>query len=165
MVEACPWQRTTMLEEQAMPSDALGRSKALATGMLAGVIAALSMTLLLLFLRIQFGVPTHSELIGDRMAPMISVDTFIKLLVQFGGFNNLKKIGFGSVLGGQIVVGTLGGVLYALIVNRPAARQSEIARRLGTTSHGLRFVLIFVSVLWLLTLVLLWPVLGTHYHG
>ncbi len=154
-----------MLEEQAMPSDALGRSKALATGMLAGVIAALSMTLLLLFLRIQFGVPTPSELIGDRMAPMISVDTFIKLLVKFGGFNNLKKIGFGSVLGGQIVVGTLGGVLYALIVSRPAARQSEIARRLTTTSAGLRFVIIFVAALWLLTLVLLWPVLGTHYYG
>src|SRR6266446_642757 len=155
-----------MREEQALPGIALGRGKAVAAGMLAGVTAALLMTLLHLFLRSQFGVPTPSELIGDRMAPMISVDTFIRLLVRFGGFNNLKKIGFGSVLGGQIVVGTLGGVLYALIVSRPAARQSAIARRLRTTSGGgLRFVIIFVAALWLLTLVLLWPVLGAHYYG
>ncbi len=30
---------------------------------------------------------------------------------------------------------------------------------------GLRFVALFVGVLWLATLVLLWPVLGTHYAG
>src|SRR5712664_2485252 len=102
MLVVCCWQRTTMREEQAVPSDALGRSKALAAGMLAGVTAGLLMTLLLLFLRVQFGVPTPSELVGDRMAPLISVDTFIKLLVRFGGFNNLKMIGFGSVLSGQI---------------------------------------------------------------
>ena len=82
-----------MRKEEALPRDALGRSKALAAGILAGVTAALLMTLLLLLLRSQFGVPTPSELVGDRMAPKLSVDTFIKLLVQFGGYSNLKKLG------------------------------------------------------------------------
>lgn len=129
-----------------------GRIRILCAGALAGTIAALLMTLVLLVLRSHFGVATPSELVGDRMAPTMSVDTFIKLLTQFGGFNNLKKIGFGSVLGGQIIVGLLGGVIYALIASRQRSR-------------GLRFVFILVAALWLLSLVLLWPVLGTHYSG
>src|SRR5919106_5722878 len=128
-----------MQEEKASSAEPFGRSKALGTGALAGVTAALVMTLLLMFLRSQFGVPTPSELVGDRMAPMLSVDRFIKLLTQFGGFNNLKKIGFGSVVGGQIVVGVLGGLLYALIVNRTGPRHS-LARKFRTNSGGLRFV-------------------------
>lgn len=120
---------------------------ALAAGALAGTVAALLMTLLLLVLRNQFGVATPSELVGDRMAPKLSVDTFIKLLTQFGGFNNLKKIGFGSVLGGQMIVGLLGGVIYALVRKR------------------IRFVCFFVVALWLVSLAVLWPVLGTHYYG
>ena len=110
------------------------------------------MTLLLLVLRSQFGAPTPSELVGERIVPLLSVDTFIKLLTQFGGFNNLKKLGFGSVLGGQLVVGVLGGLIYAVIVNR-------------SESRGLRFVVLFVGALWLLSLILLWPVLGIHYFG
>jgi DMSO/TMAO reductase YedYZ molybdopterin-dependent catalytic subunit len=121
------------------------------------------MTLLLLVLRRQFGVPTPSELVGDRMAPTLSVDAFIKLLTQFGGFNNLKKIGFGSVIGGQILVGLLGGMAYALIVSR-APRNSRATHTL-TNNRGLWFVFFLVAALWLLSLVLLWPVIGTHYHG
>jgi DMSO/TMAO reductase YedYZ molybdopterin-dependent catalytic subunit len=120
------------------------------------------MTLGLLVLRRQFGVPTPSELVGDRIAPTLKVDTFINLLTQFGGYNNLKKIGFGSVLGGQIVVGLLGGLGYALFVNR--APPTPLANTL-TNKTGLWFVSFLVGGLWLLSLILLWPVLGTHYHG
>ena len=133
-----------------------GWLKTLAAGALAGVVAALLMTLALLAFRILFGVPTPSELTGERLAPTLSVDTFIKLLTQFGGFNNLKKIGFGSVIGGQIVVGLLCGVAYALIASRGGPESSK---------RGLGFVIIAVSGLWLLTLILLWPVLGVHYYG
>jgi DMSO/TMAO reductase YedYZ molybdopterin-dependent catalytic subunit len=134
-----------------------GRIRILGAGALAGTVAALLMTVVLLVLRSQFGVATPSELVADRMAPTLSVDAFIKLLTQFGGFNNLKKIGFGSVIGGQMIVGLLGGVVYALIVGR---QSFQLAR-----NRGLRFVFFFVAVLWLLSLVLLWPVLGTHYSG
>jgi DMSO/TMAO reductase YedYZ molybdopterin-dependent catalytic subunit len=144
-----------------MPS----RIKSLGAGALAGVMAALLMTLVLLVLRSQFGVPTPSELTGDRIAPLLSVDRFIKLLTQFGGFNNLKKIGFGSVVAGQIAVGLLGGMVYALILNRTGSQSSKLARKLRTTDGGLIFVSVLVGALWLLSLILLWPVLGTHYHG
>lgn len=143
---------------------ALDRIKSLLAGALAGVSSALLMTLVLLLLRWQFGVATPSELVGDRLAPLLSVDTFIQLLTQFGGFNNLKKLGFGSVLGGQLLVGLIGGLSYAGIVNRTAKR-SELGRKLRTTNSGLWFVVFFVAALWLLSLVLLWPVVGTHYYG
>ena len=141
------------------------RIKIASNGALAGVVAALLMTLALLVLRRQLGVPTPSELVGERLAPTLSVDTFIKLLTQFGGFNNLKKIGFGSVLGGQIVVGLLGGLAYALIVDRATSGSSQLAHTLRTNNSGLRFVFFFVGALWAATLILLWPVIGIHYYG
>jgi len=136
-----------------------GRIKIVSTGALAGAVAAILMTLVLLVLRRQLGVPTPSELVGERLAPTLSVDTFIKLLTQFGGFNSLKKIGFGSVIGGQIVVGLLGGLAYALIAERATSRSSR------TNNGGLRFVSFFVGTLWLATMILLWPVIGIHYYG
>lgn len=147
-----------------VPAQKPGRLRIVSAGALAGVAAALLMTLVLLVLRGQLGVPTPSELVGERLAPTLSVDTFINLLTQFGGFNNLKKIGFGSVLGGQLVVGLVGGVAYALIVNR-ASRTSRLAHKFGTNKRGLWFVFFFVSGLWLVTLILLWPVIGIHYYG
>jgi DMSO/TMAO reductase YedYZ molybdopterin-dependent catalytic subunit len=146
-----------MPESKVISAKKPGRIRILGVGALAGTVAALLMTLVLLVLRSQFGVATPSELVGDRMAPTISVDTFIKLLTQFGGFNNLKKISFGSVIGGQIIIGLLGGVVYALIVNRTSLKTAR--------NRGFRFVVFFVAALWLLSLVLLWPVLGTHYSG
>ena len=144
-----------------MGAEKPGRIRVISSGALAGVTAALLMTLVLLVIRSWLGIPTPSELVGERMAPTLSVDTFIKLLTQFGGFNNLKKIGFGSVLGGQIVVGLLGGVAYGLIVNRTTPQDSHTL----TNKSGLWFVLFLVGALWLLSLIILWPVLGTHYYG
>lgn len=92
-----------MQEDKVLRGKTPGPIKALSAGALTGIVAALLMTLVLFLLRSQLGVPTPSELVGDRLAPMLSVDRFIKLLTQFGGFNNLKKIGFGSVFAGQIV--------------------------------------------------------------
>ena len=137
-----------------------GRSRiqALGAGLLAGLIAALTMTLALLLLRYLFGAATPSELVGDRIAPLLPVETFIDLLVRFGGYNNLKQMGVGSVIGGQLVVGALGGVFYAYAVERAAKRG-------GDRRPGRLFVGFFVGALWLLSLVLLWPVLGTSYVG
>ncbi len=99
------------------------RWKGLAAGLLAGLVAAVLMTLALLLLRYLFGVATPSELVGDRIAPLLPVETFIDLLGRFGGYNNLKKIGVGSVIGGQLVVGALGGLVYAYMVGRAANRE------------------------------------------
>ncbi len=141
------------------------RSKNIVAGLLSGLVAALLLTLCLLLLRNLFGVPTPSELVGDRLAAALSVETFIKLLTQAGGYNHLKQIGFGSVVAGQLVVGALGGLLYALIVARGRLRQPTRTLPFGTNRSGLLFISSFVVGLWLASLVLLWPVLGTSYHG
>lgn len=117
------------------------------------------MSLVLLLLRYLFGVATPSELVGDRIAPLLGVDRFLELLTRFGGYNNLKQIGVISVIGGQLVVGALGGLAYSFIVARTPAGEAEPA------NHGRLFVVVFVAVLWLVSLVLLWPVLGTSYAG
>ena len=71
----------------------MGRGKKFGAGLLAGFTAALLMTLFLLLLRYLFGVATPSELVGDRIAPLLGVDRFLELLDRFGGYNNLKQIG------------------------------------------------------------------------
>ena len=139
------------------------RWKQLAAGLLAGLVAAILMTLALLLLRYLFGAATPSELVGDRIAPLLPVETFIDLLVRFGGYNNLKQLGVSSVIGGQLVVGALGGLAYAYVVGRASRRPTAAGGHQGRRS--LPFVVIFVGALWLLSLLLLWPVLGTSYAG
>ncbi|MBA3766981.1 MAG: hypothetical protein H0W99_08335, partial [Acidobacteria bacterium] len=134
--------------------------KTLGAGFLAGLAAAILMTLVLLLLRFQFGIATPSELVGDRIAPLLGIEKFFELLGRFGGYNQLKQVGVGSIIGGQLIVGALGGLLYAFIVKRARARQPERASHLGRL-----FVVIFVGLLWLASLILLWPVLGTSYVG
>lgn len=136
------------------------RCQRLGAGLLAGLVAAILMTLVLLLLRYLFGVATPPELVGDRIAPLLGVDLFLELLTRFGGYNNLKQIGVTSVIGGQLVVGALGGLLYGFISARSRTMQPE-----RSDKHGRSFVAIFVALLWLFSLILLWPVLGTSFVG
>src|SRR5216684_8645166 len=85
----------------------------LAVGALGGLVAALAMTALMLTLRELLGLPTPSELVGDRLTAFISIDQFFSLLGQFGGYEGLKQAGGGGVIAGQLVVGVLAGVAYA----------------------------------------------------
>ena len=133
----------------------------LGAGLLAGLVAAILLTLVLLLLRSLFGIATPSELVGDRIAPLLGIEKFFELLGRFGGYNQLKQIGVSSVIGGQLVVGALGGLLYALIVER-----QKRAQRPAHAHHlGRWFSYIFAGLLWLASLILLWPVLGTSYVG
>ncbi|CAN5867965.1 hypothetical protein BH18ACI4_BH18ACI4_12330 [soil metagenome] len=136
------------------------RWKQLGAGALAGVVAAILLTLAVVLLRYLFGVASPSELVGDRIAPLLGIDRFLELLERFGGYNNLKQIGVMSVIGGQLVVGAVGGLGYAFIIERSQNNEPETAGY-----HGRLFVMIFVGLLWLVSLILLWPVLGTSYVG
>lgn len=137
----------------------------LGVGALAGAVASLVMTLLMLLLRYGLGVATPPELTGDRLAPTLTIAQFFALLDRFGGYNELKQAGVTRVLVGQFAVGLLGGVLYALIVERQHLRNRNQAQYFGEARVSLLFVGLFVGLLWLATLFLLWPVLGTHYGG
>ena len=135
------------------------------SGLLAGVVSALLMTVFMLGLRAVFGVATPSELIGDRLAPALSVDTFLSLLNRAGGYNQLKQIGFVSVLAGQLIVGALGGIVYALLTHNGKSEFPTQPRWSVTTKGGRLFILLFIAGLWIVSVILLWPVLGTHYRG
>ena len=129
------------------------RRRALGAGLLAGVVAALLMTATMLLLAWLFGVATPLVIFGDRLSVFIPADTFLSLMGRVGGYNNMKQLGVGSVMAGQLFVGGLGGIIYGLVLRRRAGS--------GFFMTGIVFILLPLVAVG----ILLWPVLGTHYHG
>src|SRR3954465_1604980 len=129
------------------------RRRALGAGLLAGLTAALLMTAMMLLLAWAFGVATPLVILGDRLSVFIPADTFLSLMGRVGGYNNMKQLGVGSVMAGQLLVGGLGGIIYWRAM-RPAGRNSFVV------SAGLFILLPLLAVGFFL-----WPVLGTHYGG
>ncbi len=134
----------------------------LLAGLVTGVVAALLMTTVLLLLRTFFGLPTPAELVGDRFAPLIPARDFGGLIAWAGGYNELKQLGVGSVLLGQLATGAIGGMIYAWLRDRSAP----------SSEHGpwhrqpaIRFLIGFVAFLWVVALLVLWPVLPTNFAG
>jgi DMSO/TMAO reductase YedYZ molybdopterin-dependent catalytic subunit len=109
------------------------------------------MTTLMLALREVVGLPTPSELIGDRLTAFLSIEQFFALLAQFGGYEGLKQAGGSGVIAGQLVVGIFGGIAFARFARAHQRRWP--------------FAAVLVGVLWLLTAVVLWPNLSTNYRG
>ena len=137
--------------------------KTLFAGLLAGLVAALLMTLVMALLRYSLGVASTFEMIGDRFAPFLPVDLFLQLQGVLGGYDQMKQLGVGSAIAGQLVVGSLGGALYALVVTR--GQDTERRHRLGESRRGVLFVALAAGLAWLGTLGLLWPVLDTNFRG
>jgi DMSO/TMAO reductase YedYZ molybdopterin-dependent catalytic subunit len=142
--------------------------KAIAAGLLAGFVAAIAMTAMMLLLAC-FGVATPLVIIGDRLSVFIPPGPFLSLMGKLGGYNHLKQLGVGSTIAGQLVVGAIAGGLYGWIA-RPrkipsdgagaAIRESRIAR-----SAPLITAAVFVLLPLVVFAIALWPVLGTSYLG
>lgn len=130
--------------------------KAAGIGLLAGAVAAVVMTTVMLLLRTLFGVATPMALIGDRLSAVIPVGPFLDLMGKVGGYNHMKQLGVGSVIAGQLIVGALGGWVYAIVVGRRVVSPS----RLEMFSIALFVILPVVAFA-----AALWPVLGTHSRG
>ena len=129
------------------------RSRATGAGFFAGLLAGLLMTAVMLLLAWLFGVATPLVILGDRISVFIPADTFLSLMGRVGGYNNMKQLGVGSVIAGQLLVGGFGGLIYGLV-----------ARRRGNGTFlftGLLFILLPLAA----SAIFLWPVLGTHYYG
>src|SRR6267143_4842183 len=94
------------------------RGRAIGAGFLAGLVAGLLMTVTLLLLAGLFGVATPLVIFGDRLSVFIPADTFLSLMGRVGGYNNMKQLGVGSVLAGQLLVGGLGGIVYGWFMRR-----------------------------------------------
>jgi DMSO/TMAO reductase YedYZ molybdopterin-dependent catalytic subunit len=145
------------------------RTEAILAGLLAGFVAAVVMTTAMLLLA-TLGVATPLVIIGDRLSVFIPPGPFLSLMGKVGGYNHLKQLGVGSTIAGQLLVGAIGGALYALLC-RPTKeppratgstiRDSRIAKSAPANWTMAMFVLLPIVVF----AVALWPVLGTSYIG
>lgn len=150
-----------MIAEQAPPGRARRLSLgpiplgALVPGALAGLFAALAMTLLMGVTRLFLGIPTPAEMLGDVFIPTLNLDQFFALIGRFNGGNGIKQVGIGSVLLGQLVAGLVIGGIYGVL----AARDGDGGRRAP------RFVVGAGLVAWLATIGTLHMVLHTNYRG
>src|SRR5258708_13899262 len=140
--------------------------KTLIWGFIAGVLAGLAMLLTMALLRLFLGWPTPTELIFDRIFPLLTVEFFIGSLVRAGGYTPLKLQGVFGALTAQVIVAGLGGVLYAFYLKHrdrrggfPPSGNSLLDPR------GLRLILPGVLAPTGLFLPPLWPTLLPHYPG
>jgi DMSO/TMAO reductase YedYZ molybdopterin-dependent catalytic subunit len=131
----------------------MSKTKAILAGLLAGFVAAVVMTTAMLLLA-TLGVATPLFIIGDRLSVFIPPGLFLSLMGKVGGYNHLKQLGVGSTIAGQLLVGAIGGAIFALFVRRTPSRIATIWT-----------MLIFVLLPVVIFAIALWPVLGTSYIG
>ena len=140
--------------------------RTLTWGFIAGVMAGLAMLLMMALLRLFLGWPTPTELIFDRLFPLLTVEFFISSLVRAGGYTPLKLQGVFGALAGQVIVAGLGGVIYAFYLKRRDRRDG--AQTTGTSlldRRGWSLIIPGVLAATILFVVLLWPTLFTNYRG
>ena len=116
------------------------------------------------------GVATPLVIIGDRLSVFIPPGPFLSLMGKVGGYNHLKQLGVGSTIAGQIVVGAIGGALYALLSRsteeQPRAGGNTIRdSRIAWSAPAIWTMSIFVVLPIVIFAIALWPVLGTSYIG
>lgn len=129
------------------------RWKIAGAGLLAGTVAGIVMTTVMLLLAWLFGVATPIAIIGDRLSVFIKPGPFLGLMGRVGGYNHLKQLGVGSTIAGQVLVGALAGLVYGLTM--PRRDKPPLRATLG----------IFFLLPLLASFALLGPVLGTSYRG
>ncbi len=78
----------------------MSRANGIAAGLLAGVVAAVAMTAMMLLLAC-FGVATPLVIIGDRLSVFIPPGPFLSVMGKVGGYNHLKELGVGSTIAGH----------------------------------------------------------------
>src|SRR5260370_39256345 len=87
-------------------------------GFLAGLLGGVTMLFTMALLRLVLGWPTPTELIFDRLFPLLTVEFFIGSLVKAGGYTPLKLQGIYGALTGQFVVAAVSRVIYELYLRR-----------------------------------------------
>src|SRR5262249_7487736 len=137
--------------------------KSIFWGLVAGILAGLTMLLIMALLRLLFGWPTPTELIFDRLFPLLTVEFFIGSLVKAGGYTPLKLQGVYGALAGQLAVAGIAGVIYALYLRRK--NRGELDGGSPTDSRGWSLIVSGVVGATLLFIALLWATLITNYRG
>jgi len=136
----------------------------LAVGIVAGLTAAAVMILIMAAARAWLGISPPPEAAPDRLAPTLSIEKFFSLFGQYGGYNGLKQFGIKVGISALVGAGVLFGLLYALVAS--SARGRNAPRWPGGVSRfGAIFLIGAASVLWLGSMILLWPVLASNFRG
>ena len=127
----------------------------------AGVVASAAATALMLWLRLVAGIVTLPELVGERVLPTLDANTFIRLLIQFGKIRPLLY-----TLIGQFVLGVLVAPLYPYL-RRWLARRLPVRLARGAWPGWPAWLAaaIYVLGMWLLALIIFWPVLAENTFG
>lgn len=147
-----------------MVVDWLRRLPNVVAGMLAGVMAAVVMTLAMAVSRYWLGIMPLVEAIPDRVAALLTINKFFSLFGTYGGYNGLKQFGILSGLRGVLAAGIVVGILYSLVVESvPSRRQRRWI--LGTSLPAFLFVTIAGLAMWIGLVIFLWPVLASNYRG
>src|SRR6266498_3595520 len=131
----------------------MSRTKVISAGLLAGVVAAIAMTAMMLLLAC-FGVATPLVIIGDRLSVFIPPGPFLSLMGKVGGYNHLKQLGVGSTIAGQLVVGAIGGAIFGFCMRRNPGKPATLST-----------IALFVVLPLIAVVIALWPVHGTSYVG
>src|SRR2546430_16547144 len=131
----------------------MGKSKAFFVGLLAGLVAGIAMTIVMLLLAF-FGSAPPPPIIGNRLSVFIKPGPFLSIMGRVGGYNHLKQLGVGSTMAGQLFVSAFGGAIFGLLMRR------NPQRRITTWTMS-----IFVALPIIAVAIALWPVLGTSYIG
>src|SRR5438874_1857468 len=131
----------------------MSRTKTIFAGLLAGLVGGIVMTAAMLLLA-ALGVATPLVIIGDRLSVFISPGPFLSLMGKVGGYNHLKQLGVGSTIGGQLLVASIAGAIFA-----------SFARRNPRRVPAIWTISIFVMLPIVAFAIALWPVLGTSYVG
>src|SRR6185312_9309844 len=139
--------------------------KRIAIGLLAGLTAGLVMTALMALLRLALGISPPAELLGDRIVPTINVRDFIRIIIRYGGPVQAKEVPIKATLAGQLAVGALAGLLYALVVKESRGQKLWHLGRVAVSRRGVWFVTLLVLLLWGASLAFFWPVLQSNYRG
>jgi DMSO/TMAO reductase YedYZ molybdopterin-dependent catalytic subunit len=139
--------------------------KSVTLGAFAGLLAGVTMLCTMGFLRLFFGWPTPTELIFDRVFPLLTVNFFISSLVKAGGYTPLKLQGIYGALVGQLVVAAVGGVVYAIYLRRMNRTPGVPPTHRVVDPRGWSLIIPGVLGATALLVALLWPTLITNYRG
>ena len=124
---------------------------------LAGLVGSLGAALVMILLRLTVGAPTLPELVGERILPLLNVDTFIKLLVTFQPHPKTGPLGLALL--SQIALGVVLAPLLAWLGTRTIPRLTTLP------FQPLPLAALFALVGTLVALVLFWPVMGQGLAG
>ena len=139
------------------------RMPALLAGLIAGLVGASVLALIMLVGRTWLGISPLPEAVPDRIAATIDVDDFIKMLADYGGYNQLKQFGIKAGIGAVVGAGALAGVVVGFVDNTRRARAQDkvlgLSRDVVVLLGGL--VLVVTSAV----AIGIWPVLDANFNG